>query len=196
MLSENLPVQLHERRDQKIPRQHRGERRKGQDRREICGGNRQRQTRWTPEETQACRPAAQRRDQRPGPQDAMIATETLKPGSLHPIVRRPSTVFNDENKKWKPRNKQAAFVVRKASESLLHTPPPKTEATHAPTQDQRVAEYRAMLKRRIADAEEWRRNRPPRAQRKAMQREQFMAAQKRRAMAAKRSGSDTRKIEP
>lgn len=47
---------------------------------------------------------------------------------------------------WKPRNKQAGFVVRKANELLLHTPP--LETTKAPTLAERLeAESKARLAR-------------------------------------------------
>ncbi len=41
------------------------------------------------------------------------------------------TLFKHEEKIWKPRNKQAAMIMRRASPLLLHTPP--EELTHYPT---------------------------------------------------------------
>lgn len=83
------------------------------------------------------------------------------------------TVFRDATKRWKPRNKQAAMVVRKANDALLHCPP-VTTPTFAPTQAQTVVAYCESLKKRIAKADEWRRNRLPKAQRRQIQQEQFM----------------------
>lgn len=49
------------------------------------------------------------------------------------------TLWHHEEKKWKPRNKQAALITRRANPLLLHTPPPEPP-TIAPTHEERIAQ--------------------------------------------------------
>lgn len=62
------------------------------------------------------------------------------------------TVFRDENKKWKPRNMQAAMIVRRASALLLHTPPPEP-VKREPTLGERLEAESKIRLARIAAVE-------------------------------------------
>ena len=87
---------------------------------------------------------------------------------------------NDQNKKWTPVDKQAALIVRKVSESNLHTAPPKLTPTFAPTQQERVEQYCQTLRNKIEAAKAWKASQPSRQERRKIQRELNIIAGRKR----------------
>ncbi len=62
------------------------------------------------------------------------------------------TLFKHEEKKWKPRNKQAALIVRRANPMLLHTAP-FDESKREPTRAERLESEAKALRLSIENRE-------------------------------------------
>lgn len=63
------------------------------------------------------------------------------------------TLWEHKEKKWKPRNKQAALITRRASPLLLHVPPPEP-AKREPTLAERLAAESKIRRARIVALEQ------------------------------------------
>lgn len=63
------------------------------------------------------------------------------------------TLWKHEEKKWKPRNKQAALITRRASPLQLHVPPPEP-AKREPTLAERLSAESKIRLARIAAIEQ------------------------------------------